>query len=96
MKGQKLFLASLLSCCCTLAYAQQSSKAVCDKEIEPGQSPNAEAVIPSLADDATGSGGDGTTNPSTTPANPSGDKEYVPSSKSPGAPKSDKEYFPAP
>lgn len=63
-----------------------------EKEVFPS-SPDGptEAVIPSLADDNTDSTDDGSTNP----ANPSGDKEYTPSSHSSNSPKGDKEYFPA-
>lgn len=95
MKGQKLFLAAFLSCCCTFSYAQQSSSAICDTEIYPKPSPD-EAVIPSLADDDTSGDGSGgsKTSPSATPSKPQGDKEYYPQSSSPTTPKGDKEYFP--
>lgn len=97
MKSQKLFLATFLSCCCTLSYAQEPSKQICDKGNFPAPTnPPQEAVIPPFEDgDTSGDGSGGsTTDPSATPSKPQGDKEYFPQSSAPATPKGDKEYFP--
>ncbi len=108
MKVRNLLLLALLACSYTFSYGQQPSKEITEKGIFPGpnKTPN-QAVVPSLTDDEN-TDGSSSTDPSTTPSNPSddeeytpkasptpkGDKEYFPSATSPNIPKGNKEYFP--